>query len=46
MGYNGRKLITIKEDIILKKRKYKAGTTFMTECYPLCGRVIKKDYKN
>ena len=42
MGYAGRKNITITEDIILKKRKYKAGTTFITECYPLCGKLINK----
>lgn len=37
-GYEGRKRIVIDEEIILRKKKYKAGTEFVTELYPLCGK--------
>lgn len=40
IGYEGRKIETLTEDLILSnKRKIKAGTEVKTLLYPLCGRV-------
>ena len=38
-GYEGRREEALKEDIILKGKKYKKGTIVLTECVPLCGRI-------
>ena len=40
MGYTGRKTTIADKDIMLKKRMYKKGTEFTTECIPLCGKYL------
>ena len=39
LGYPGKRLEVITEDIIFKKRIYKAGTEFYTETSPICGKL-------
>lgn len=43
-GYEGRKVLVIEEEIILRNKKYKAGTEFVTELYPLCGKSNLKPF--
>lgn len=42
IGYNGRRIEVLTEEIILdNKKKIKAGTTVKTLLYPLCGKLKK-----
>lgn len=40
MGYSGRRELVLAEDWQYKKKKLKAGTVVMTECVPLCGKLL------
>ena len=40
MGYSGRREFVLAEDWQYKKKKLKAGTVVMTECIPLCGKLL------
>lgn len=44
VGYSGRRLEVLKEDIKIGKKTIKKGTEVLTEMFPLCGR-IKGSYK-
>lgn len=39
LGYTGRKLETLQEDIMFKKL-YKKGTEVYTEVSPICGKLL------
>jgi len=44
-GYEGRVRRHLTEDIVLRGKKYKAGTLVATECVPLCGRIVGNSFK-
>ena len=44
-GYEGRVQKELKEDIVLRNKKYKKGTLVVTECVPLCGRLLGDCFK-
>jgi|TARA_R110000744_G_scaffold104713_1_gene200380 hypothetical protein len=39
-GYYGRIEEPLSEDLLMKGRMYRKGTVLISECIPLCGRVI------
>ena len=41
-GFLGRKKEFLENDIILRKKKYKKGTEFLTELFPLSGKLKNK----
>jgi hypothetical protein len=44
IGYNGQRLETLKESVLLdNKKKIKVGTEVMTIIYPLCGKIIRNN---
>ena len=43
MGYYGRSEIILDKPIQVKKNYLRKGTKIMTECIPLCGRIIAND---
>ena len=40
MGYSGRIKKVLKNDFIFKNKKIKAGSVVITECVPICGKLI------
>ena len=40
MGYMGRKEIVLPEDWSYKRKRLKKGTKVITECIPLCGKLL------
>lgn len=40
MGYMGRQEVMLSEDWQYKKKKLKAGTIVITECVPVCGKLL------
>ena len=46
MGYRGRQVGVTTEDITFtNKKKLKAGSQVMTECIPLCGKMLNPVHK-
>lgn len=41
-GYQGRMKGELSEDIILRGKTYKKGTSVVTELIPICGKLITK----
>jgi len=39
-GYSGRREFILPDDWSYKKKKLKKGTKVMTECIPLCGKLL------
>lgn len=39
VGYHGRRLEVLKEDIKIGKKTIRKGTEVLTEMFPLCGRI-------
>lgn len=39
IGYNGRQVITLTQDLVIGKKKIKSGTVVKTELQKVCGRI-------
>jgi len=44
-GYEGRVQRYLDKDIVLRGKRYKAGTLVTTQCVPLCGRIVGNSLK-